>query len=328
MSDVIVFLETSGEKREQINRGLLTEGRRIASFLSGNLAAMTVGAWAEGPAGLEGYGVSTFYRVEGNGLEEYSGEAFGWAAKEALKGISFGLLLFAHTDRGAELAPRVAYSLASACVSGCVDINVNDNNTLVYEKFVYGGQFAQEVSFGRSFPEVATIRPEVLNDRQSGEALTASVLIITVDVPSDLPRSRVLDRMPPDYRTVDILYAKRIIGAGSGCADLFPLVEELSDLLESSIGTTRPVVDDGFIPRDRMIGQTGKTVSPELYLALGLSGSPHHVAGIQQSKTILSVNRDPKAPVFSVSDKGFAGDLRVVLPRLIARIKQYRDEGL
>jgi electron transfer flavoprotein alpha subunit len=139
-----------------------------------------------------------------------------------------------------------------------------------------------------------------------------------------------LELIPPDYRTVDILYAKRIIGAGSGCGEpgLLSLVEELSHLLEGSIGTTRPVVDDGYLPKERMIGQTGKTIFPELYIALGISGSPHHVAGIQASKTILSVNRDPRAPIFNVSDAGFICDLKTLLPKLINRIKRYRDEGL
>jgi electron transfer flavoprotein alpha subunit len=327
MKDVIVYLETAGEKKEVINRGLLTEGGRIASTLGGRLLAMTVGSCTEVGSALRGYGVSALYRVEGEGLEGYSGEVSAWAAKEALKEISFKLLLFAHTDRGAEVAPRVAYYLASACVSACIDIKARDD-TLFYEKYLYGGQFSREISFGKPLPEVATIRPEVLNDRRSAETGAFSVHTVQVAVPSDLPRTKVLDRVPPDYRTVDIVYAKRIIGAGSGCGDVLPLVEELAYLLEGSLGTTRPVVDDGYIPRDRMIGQTGKAVSPDLYLALGISGSPHHVAGIQGSKTILSVNRDPKAAVFNVSDKGFAGDLRTLLPLLITRIKQYRDEGL
>jgi electron transfer flavoprotein alpha subunit len=103
------------------------------------------------------------------------------------------------------------------------------------------------------------------------------------------------------------------------------MIEQLSHLLEGSLGTTRPVVDEGILAKDRMIGQTGKTISPEAYLALGISGSPHHVAGIQRSKTILSVNRDPRAPIFAVADAGFVCDLKNLLPKLIDRIKQYRD---
>jgi len=103
------------------------------------------------------------------------------------------------------------------------------------------------------------------------------------------------------------------------------LVEELSSLLEGSIGTTRPVVDEGRLPKERMIGQTGKTVAPDSYLALGISGSPHHVAGIQQSGSTLSINRDPRAPIFGTADAGFVCDLDMLLPKLIDRIKRFRD---
>ncbi|MGD0232325.1 MAG: electron transfer flavoprotein subunit alpha/FixB family protein [Syntrophorhabdales bacterium] len=326
--DVIVYLETSGEDKEEINRKLLTVGNRLTTLLGGNLSAMIVGSPVEDRRAFEEYGVSILYRTEGACLLEYSGEVFAWAAKEALKDISFRLLLFAHTDRGSELAPRVASYLETAAVTDCVDIRVK-KGTLIYERLVCGGQFGQEVSFS-TLPEVVTIRPEAFDKREAGDSKPVTIRSITVDVPSHIVGSTSLELVPPDYRTVDILYAKRIIGAGSGCADphLLSLVEELSRLLEGSIGTTRPVVDEGYIPKDRMIGQTGKTVSPELYLGLGLSGSPHHVAGIQQSKTILSVNLDPRASIFTTSDAGFVCDLNTLLPKLIDRIKRFRDEGL
>ena len=149
-----------------------------------------------------------------------------------------------------------------------------------------------------------------------------------MEIPATVARTRTLELLAPDAGTVDIAYARRIIGAGAGAAGVRPLVEELAQLLDASIGTTRVMVDDGHMPKSRMIGQTGKSVTPEVYMALGISGSPHHVAGIQQSREILSVNLDQAAPIFGLSDRGFAGDLKELLPRLIERIKRYRDEGL
>jgi electron transfer flavoprotein alpha subunit len=133
--------------------------------------------------------------------------------------------------------------------------------------------------------------------------------------------------MPPDFATVDLRYAQRIVDIGSGCArpGLPEMARELADLLEASIGTTRPMVDDGHWPKTRMIGQTGKTTAPEICITLGVSGSPHHAAGLQKSRVILSVNSDPGAPIFDISDSGFVSDLRAVLPILIERIKQYRE---
>ena len=160
--------------------------------------------------------------------------------------------------------------------------------------------------------------------RQAG----LEIRTIPIEVPPDLVLPTAMPPVAPDFKTVDIVYAGRIIGVGSGSRDSIALVDELADLLGAAIGTTRVVVDDGFFPKIRMIGQTGKTVSPGLYLALGVSGSPHHVAGIQGSIEVLSVNTDPNAPIFGFSDKGFVGDLRSLLPKLVDRIRRYRDEGL
>ncbi len=114
---------------------------------------------------------------------------------------------------------------------------------------------------------------------------------------------------------------------GAAADDLLPLVEELAALLEGAIGTTRPVIDGGKIPRERLIGQTGKVVGPDFYLALGISGASHHVGGIQDSGKIVAVNRDPRAPIFQNADAGAVADLRDVLPRLIARIKRAKENG-
>lgn len=328
--DVIVFLEPFGENGDDINQGLLTEGNRIAGLLGGSLGAMIVGSPAGDSHILEDYGVSTLYRIEGERLSSaYSCEVFGWAAKEAIKDVPFRLLLFAHTDRGSELAPCIASYLNTTAVTACVDIRTKDRS-LFYVRLVYGGQFEQEVSFSGPAFEVATIMPEVLDKKETGGSKPLRILDVAVEIPDDMISPTTLELIPPDYRTVDILYAKRIIGAGSGCGEpgLLGLVEELAHLLEGSVGTTRPMVDDGYLPKERMIGQTGKTVSPELYVALGISGSPHHTAGIQQSKTILSVNADPRAPIFNMSDTGFVCDLNALLPKLIDFIKRYRDEGL
>jgi electron transfer flavoprotein alpha subunit len=327
--DIVVFLETSGEKRDEINRGLLTEGHRLAQLLGGGLSTIMIGEESAPEMELiTEYGVSSLYRVKGDGISPYSAEVYAWALQQVLKDIPFRLLLFAHSDRGSDLAPRVAAYLDTACVSGCADICVEDG-ALLYVRLIYGAQFSQAVSFTGSSAEVASIMPEVLNIRDVTNTCRVRTVNISVEVPLELKGSISLGVIPPDYRTVDILYAKRIVGAGAGCAEprLMRLIEELSHLLEGSVGTTRPVVDDGYLPKERMIGQTGKTVMPDLYLALGISGSPHHIAGIQQAKKIFSVNKDPRAPVFDVSDAGFVCDLSTLLPKLIDRIKRYRDEG-
>ena len=137
---------------------------------------------------------------------------------------------------------------------------------------------------------------------------------------------RRLDLVPPDPRTVDLVHARRIVGVGAGGAsdELLDAVSELAELLEGSVGATRPVVDDRRLPKDRLIGQTGRTVAPELYLALGISGSPHHVAGVQGAEHIVTVNKDEHAPIVSFSDTSFIGRLEDVLPALVLQLRAVR----
>jgi electron transfer flavoprotein alpha subunit len=298
--DVLVVLESS----EALNRGLLAEGSRIAKLLGGSLVALI-----EEPS-------------------EHSSQAWVQTAKTLLEGMTFRLLLFAHTDKGSELAPRIAPALDSAAVMDCFDIRFR-NDTLYYARYVYGGQFEQEVSFANP-PEIASLNVESLAAREDSADAPVPFKKIYMQIPEIADTKKTIQTIPPDFRTVDIRYAKRILDIGAGCdqLELLEQAEELAHLLEASVGTTRLVVDNGRIPKTRMIGQTGKTVAPELNLALGVSGSPHHSAGIQESAKIFSVYLDERAPIFGVSDVGFVSDLNSLLPKLIRLIKQYRDKDL
>jgi electron transfer flavoprotein alpha subunit len=366
-TNVIVCLEELGGWGSPLNCGLLTEGARIAQSLGGVLTAVTIGGTYDEEAIPEDYGVSTHYRINAEGLSCYNAESYAWALSWTVKTVPFKLLLFADTSTGRDLAPRVAFALNTVAVLSCRDIQIIDNSNLhskwhlggkddepeaytqyvedskdeandidtmnadlnkkiVYVRPVYGDQLEQDVSFKDDSHEIATIKMESLYIRKTNRN-TPKIVDIPVVLPTDGARTKAGDSIAPDPETMDILYSKRIVGIGAGCAASQSQAEELAHLLGASIATTRPMVDDGLVPKTRMIGQTGKTVSPDAYLALGISGSPHHVAGIQQSKTILSINIDPRAPVFGFSDAGFVADVDTVLPKLIERIKRFRDEG-
>lgn len=326
--DVVVVLEPFGTNSESVNRGLLTEGYRLATFSGGRLSAILIGGSPTSTTMLADHGVSLLYHISSASLEEYNCDRFAQAAKTALSDIPFKLLLFAHSDRSSELAPRLACLLGTAAILDCVDIRWKDGK-FSYTRAVYSGQFEQESTFAFGSREIASIRPDLLDIRKNPSATQPQVITIAGPDFVESPRVRRVEMMTSDSKTVDLLYAERIIAAGYGCTDPDTLaqVHELSELLGGSVGTTRPVVDDGFLPRTRMVGQTGKTVSPDLYLALGISGSPHHLAGIQQSKKILSINSDANAPIFNFSDAGYVSDLKILLPKLIARIKRYKNEG-
>jgi electron transfer flavoprotein alpha subunit len=179
-------------------------------------------------------------------------------------------------------------------------------------------------------PPVVTLDLLGIEGAASADALTPACEVLSVAAaPEGAAPVQRLELMPPDARTVDLVHAKRIVAAGMGAAgeELLATVHELAELLDGSVGATRPVVDEGRLPKERLIGQTGRTVTPDLYVALGISGSPHHVAGVRKADKILSVNRDPRAPIFQFSDVGYVADLQVVLPALVEKIKEWRDAG-
>jgi electron transfer flavoprotein alpha subunit len=196
---------------------------------------------------------------------------------------------------------------------------------LAFVKPVYGGWLEQSIEPAPgSIPVVTLDLPGENNAQAELETYSAPEVL---EVPQGTAAVRSLELIPPDPGTVDLIHAKRIIAAGSGGAsgELLTAARELAGLLDGSIGATRPVVDDGRLPKERLIGQTGRTVTPDLYVALGISGSPHHVAGVKKADRVLAINRDMRAPIFQFSDVGYVADLEAVLPALVQRIKEYRD---
>jgi electron transfer flavoprotein alpha subunit len=300
--DVVVVLEICDERAREINRGLLAEGSRIADLLGVGLTAII-----EEP------------NAQGN-------RAWVQAAKTLSESEPFRLMLFAHTDKGSERAPLLAQALDASAVTDCFDVRCRDGN-LYYARYVYGGQFEQEVSFANP-PEIVSLNVDSLEARADSAGIPVPLKNISLPIPEIADGKKTIKKIPPDFKTIDIRYARRILDIGAGCdrPELMKLAEELASILEASVGTTRLVVDSGGIPKARMIGQTGKTASPELCLALGVSGSPHHMAGLQKAAKIFAVNSEEHAPIFGASDAGFVIDLNALLPKLISRIKQYRDK--
>jgi electron transfer flavoprotein alpha subunit len=233
------------------------------------------------------------------------------------------------TNLSRELAPRLAALLNTGLVTGCVKIDLSDPARPVFYRPVYAGQLYQEIVFNTDDTILVTLAPGRLIVKESDSSTAVETLTIVPELATETIKVQHLEYLPADFQKVDIADAATIVAAGMGAAtgDLFPMVEELATLLGGAIGATRPVVDEGIISRERMIGQTGKVVSPDFYLALGVSGATHHVGGIQDSGKIAAVNRDPRAPIFRSADFGISADLKDVLPELIKRIKHARENG-
>jgi len=274
-------------------------------------------------------------------------DSLAGAVAAAVKAADPIAVLVQDGDAGRQLAPLIARRLGTGAVLGCSDLAAEGGNSvaagtdgaaageappdaLTFVKPVYGGWLEQDVAAAAGFVPAATL--DLTGMETSEAAAEAAALMLAqaevVHVAAEpFPRVRHIETLAPDARSVDLVHAKRIVAAGMGSASetLLTAVHELAGLLEGSVGATRPVVDEGHLPKERLIGQTGRTVAPDLYVALGISGSPHHVAGVRKAERVLSINRDVRAPIFQFSDVGYVADLEAVLPALIAKIKAWRD---
>lgn len=312
VDSLLVVVEPPSDGSEPVGAVLLAEGARLARELGVDLHPVT---WSACP--------NVDLEPLASALANLVGRTWPVA------------LLLADTDVGRQLAPMVAHRLGSGAVVGCSDVLVREEprgnagagrRTLAFVKPVYGGWLEREIDPAAGFVPVATLDLAGMEEPESPPDGLQAPEVVEIEALAP-PHVRRLELVPPDARSVDLVHARRIVAAGSGSAseNLLAAVRELAELLEGSVGATRPVVDDGRLPKERLIGQTGRTVTPELYLALGISGSPHHVAGVRGADRILSINRDVRAPIFQFSDLGYVGDLEMVLPALVQKIKEWRD---
>jgi len=325
--EIWVLPEISDKETEisRLSLGLLSEARSIAEKANGIVTALML---SEGELDytevFRQYGVTNAYIFRDPLLGYYSAEAYSAALVKKIQDDQPWLFLMGHTTVGRELAPRLALPLKTGIISNCVRIDLSNPERPLFFRPVYGGQLYQELVYQTGQTMLVTIDTRVLNITPGPPGKEAKTRIIESGLSPQSMRVKHLEFLPTDFRTADLEDAEVIVSAGIGAAtdELLPIAEELAGLIQGALGTTRPVVDEDKIPRERMIGQTGKIVNPHLYLALGISGSEHHVRGIQDSGTIVAINRDPKAPIFQNSDVGLIADIRDVLPKLIERIRQ------
>ena len=263
-------------------------------------------------------------------------EAVADALAEEVRAAPPSVVLLLDTDLGRQLAPMVAHRCGGGAVVGCSDVAVLEESgdgavaptrRLSFSRPAYGGWLRRDVVAGHGRVPVVTLDLSGVDAPPAAAAVLAEPDVLEPDMVE--PAVRHLETLPPDARSVDLVHARRIVTAGAGAAsdELLAAVRELADLLEGSVGATRPVTDEALLPKERLIGQTGRSVTPELYVALGVSGSPHHVAGVRSADRVIAVNRDGRAPVFQFSDVGYVADLEEVLPALVRRIGEWRDEA-
>jgi electron transfer flavoprotein alpha subunit len=324
---ILTYIELKGDKIKKASLEALSEGKRKAAGLKKELAAVVVGSGKEGLVPeLFSYGAAKVYLLENPSFSRYSTQDYAFALAAVAAKTSPELILFPATAQGKDLAPRLAAKLGVGLVSDCTEFSVKDGR-LEFTRPIFAGKALLSLTL-RSSPQLATLRPNVFPLAEP-EARQGEVVKETVSLPGDQPKAQVEELLEERGGEIDVSEAEVVISGGRGMKspENFALLHELASLIpRSAVGASRSAVDSGWIGHQHQVGQTGKTVSPNLYLAFGISGAIQHLAGMLSSKFIAAVNKDPDAPIFKVADFGVVGDLFQVIPPLKEELKKLRSE--
>jgi len=319
---VLVFVEQRDGAVRKASLEALTLGARLASESGGTMAAVVVGKdVAPLAAEAAGRGAAAVYTAAGDTLDLYVTEAYAAAVARAQEASGAALVIMAASALGKDLAPRVAARLDVAYIPEVTEAAFEGGRLVVSRP-----QYAGKAIWKLAVPEKAVVasRPNVFPAGERTDGTGAET--VPVDVSDVTPRGRVVSFHAAGKDTVDVAEADVIVSGGRGLKgpEHFPLVFDLAKAMGAGVGASRAVVDAGWIDHDHQVGQTGKTVSPTLYVACGISGAIQHLAGMRTSKCIVAINKDADAPIFKIADYGIVGDVFEVLPKLTDAVKRVK----
>lgn len=301
------------------------EAAKFASDLAGKMnseaEALVIGSEIQSLETVGKYGINKVTHFKNDGLDNYSSSGYSKIAAEFAISVSAGILILPNTSLGKDLAPRLAVKLDAGILMDIVDYEISDNELLLTRP-VYAGKALVSARFN-SAKKVMTIRPNVFS---TGEESDVNAEVVVNEV-SDVDISTKVIEVKKSEGKLDVTEAEIVVSGGRGLKgpENFHLIEELVEVLDAAQGASRAVVDAGWRPHAEQVGQTGKTVSPNLYIAVGISGAIQHLAGMRSSKYIVAINKDKEAPIFQVADYGIAGDAFEVLPPLIEELKKLKE---
>jgi len=318
MSEILVLAEHVGDDVKKVTLELITLARRF-----GEPSVVWTGPGAEqGQARCAEYGAARMYVAADAAIDDYVVAPAAELLAQLVREKSPACVLVAGTAQGKEVAGRLAVKIDSGVLTDAVDMQPGDDGPVV-EQSIFGGSTVVHSRVRRGTPVVA-VRPNAVAPESAAGAAELSPVSLAGEVSGAKVTNRVVAERSerPDLTEASIVVSG---GRGTGGAEGFGVIEQLADALGAAVGASRAVTDAGWYPHQFQVGQTGKTVSPQLYLAIGISGAIQHRAGMQTSKTIVAVNKDPEAPIFELADFGVVGDLFKVVPQLLDEISKRKQ---
>ena len=333
---VYVFAQQVDNELSGIAFELLGKAKDLAADLDTEVAAVLLGKDVKGLADeLAAYGADKVIVVDDPELEVYRTEPYTHALASVINEFKPEIVLVGATAIGRDLGPRVSARVQTGLTADCTVLEIGDfpivarpgqeqkHNQLLMTRPAFGGNTIATIACPDNRPQMATVRPGVMQKIEKIEGAVANVVEYNPGFEPNNKYVEIMEVVKSVVDTVDIMDAKILVsgGRGVGSAENFEMLKELAAVLDGEVSCSRAVVDNGWLPRDLQVGQTGKTVRPQVYFAIGISGAIQHVAGMEESDIIIAINKDETAPIFDVADYGIVGDLNKIVPALTEALK-------
>ncbi len=332
---VFTFAQQVDHKLEGVAFELIGKGKELANDLGTEVTAVLLGSGIKDLADqLAEYGADHVIVVDDPELKDYRTEPYAQALAGIINEFKPEIFLVGATAIGRDLGPTVSARVATGLTADCTSLEIGNfplnapedqqkKNQLLMTRPAFGGNTIATIACPDNRPQMATVRPGVMIKLEPKKGAKADIIEYKADLKKNNKYVEILDIVKEVKKTADIMEAKILVsgGRGVGSAENFKLLDDLAEAIGGTVSCSRAVVDNGWKPKDLQVGQTGKTVRPNVYFAIGISGAIQHVAGMEESDIIIAINKDETAPIFDVADYGIVGDLNKIVPALTEAIK-------
>ena len=334
---VYVFAQLVDNELSGIAFELLGKAKELAKDLNTDVTAMLLGSGIKGLADqLAEYGADKVIVVDDPELKEYRTEPYAHAVSSVINEYKPEIVLVGATAIGRDLGPRVSARVATGLTADCTVLEIGDfplnpipgqeqkHNQLLMTRPAFGGNTIATIACPDNRPQMATVRPGVMQKIDPVQGAKAEVIEYNPGFTPNNKYVEIMEVVKEISNTVDIMDAKILVsgGRGVGSKENFQILQDLADAIGGTVSCSRAVVDNGWMPKELQVGQTGKTVRPNVYFAIGISGAIQHAAGMEESDIIVAINKDETAPIFDIADYGVVGDLNKIVPKLTEELKK------
>lgn len=323
--NVYVFVEQREGVIQNVGLELLGKARELADALNEKVYAMLLGHDLTTQAQeCIAYGADTVLRVDAPELATYVTEPYAQAIYQIIRDNKPSIVLIGATTIGRDLGPRLSARVETGLTADCTGLEISEDRDLLMTRPAFGGNLMATIICKEHRPQMSTVRPGVMRMGQRDENRKGTIEDVKINFDKSKFRVRVLETVKQTKNLVDITEAHVLIsgGRGVGNAEGFDMLRAMANTIGAEVSASRAMVDAGVLGHERQVGQTGKTVRPDLYFAMGISGAIQHLAGMEESEYIIAINKDKFAPIFNVVDLGIVGDVRKIVPLLTEKLKR------